>query len=167
MARAMEIRTLLAAGVLAAATTAANPALAQSASDTLVVQATVGGECSVTGATLDFGSYNGVQKDVEVPISFECSTPSNISVSLDGGQNGDPVARQMSHTVDPGNPPLLYQLFQNQGRNSVWGVFPADSRAFPAARAETPTVFGRILGGQNTVVPGTYRDVVQITLTAN
>ena len=163
MAEGRELRVLLGTVSLAGLTALAGPVLAQS-TDTLTVLANVGGECTVTGATLDFGSYTGVTKDVEVPISFQCNAPTNIAISMDGGTTGDPNGRQMFNEGNTSQ--ILYELWQNAGRTELWGVFPEDSADFINASAGTPTVFGRLPAGQ-TPLPGSYSDSVLITLTTN
>jgi spore coat protein U-like protein len=139
------------------------PAMAQS-TDNLVVQATVGGECSVTGATLDFGSYSGTEKDVDVPISFNCNSPSNVIIQLDGGTTGDPNGRQMFNADNTGN--INYQLHQTAARNKIWGGLPIEAQTFNGVTSGNPQVFGRILGSQ-TPPAGSYTDTVLITLTTN
>ncbi|MEM7044570.1 MAG: spore coat U domain-containing protein [Pseudomonadota bacterium] len=144
-------------------TALSGPAMAQS-SDTLLVLASVGGECTVTGATLDFGAYSGTQKDVEIPISFSCNSPTNIAISMDGGATGDPNGRQMFNGDFSSQ--ILYELYRDGGRTQLWGVFPEDSADFASATTGSPTVFGRIPGGQSPL-PGSYSDSVTITLTTN
>jgi len=163
MAEARELRVLLSTVSMVGLTALAGPALAQD-SDTLTVLATVGGECSVTGATLDFGSYDGTEKDVEVPISFNCNAPTNIAISMSGGATGDPNGRQMFNGDFSSQ--ILYELFQDSARTDLWGVFPEDSADFVSATSGTPTVFGRLPAGQSPL-PGSYSDDVTITLTTN
>lgn len=160
MTRARTLPSVLGVVGLAALS---GPALAQS-TDTLTVLASVGGECTVTGATLDFGSYTGSRKDVDVPISFSCNAPTNISISMDGGTTGDPNGRQMFNEGNTSQ--ILYQLFRDEARTQIWGVFPVDSQDFTLATSDTPTVFGRIEAGQDPL-PGNYSDSVLITLTTN
>lgn len=163
MAQAKDFRWVFGTVALVAAATLSVPVMAQS-TDTLTVLASVGGECTVTGATLDFGSYSGIQKDVDVPISFSCNAPSNISISMDGGTTGDPSNRQMFNAGNTSQ--ILYQLFRDAARSDLWGVFPEDSADFAAAENGTPTVFGRIEAGQSPLA-GNYSDSVLITLTTN
>ena len=163
MAKNRTLQTLLGTASLASLAALAGPALAQS-SDTLTVLASVGGECTVTGATLDFGAYSGTQKDVEVPISFECNAPTNIAISMDGGATGDPNGRQMFNGDFSSQ--ILYELFRDSARTQLWGVFPEDSADFTNATSDNPVVFGRIPAGQSPL-PGSYSDSVTITLTTN
>ncbi|MGI9508666.1 MAG: Csu type fimbrial protein [Geminicoccaceae bacterium] len=163
MAERRDLRTLLGTASLVGLAALSGPALAQS-TDTLTVLASVGGECTVTGATLDFGSYSGTQKDVEVPISFECNAPTNIAISMDGGATGDPNGRQMFNGDFSSQ--ILYELYRDANRSQIWGVFPQDSADFASATTGAPTVFGRLPAGQSPL-PGSYSDAVVITLTTN
>jgi len=163
MAQATKLRWVLGSISVAGAMTLGASAIAQD-TDNLTVLANVGGECSVTGATLDFGSYSGTEKDVEIPISFSCNAPSNIAISMDGGTTGDPSNRQMFNEGNTSQ--ILYQLFRDPARTQFWGVFPNDSADFTNAQTGTPTVFGRIDAGQ-APLPGSYSDTVLITLTTN
>ena len=163
MAQALTLRWVLGSvGLLGVAATGM-PAMAQS-SDNLVVQANVQSDCSVTGATLDFGTYSGVEKDIEIPISFACSAPTNVKIAMDGGIIGDPADREMRSTTS--NTVIKYDLFQDPTRNTRWGELPNDVQDFPGSTGGTPSVFGRIAGGQS-ADPGNYSDTVLITLTTN
>lgn len=163
MVVARDMRALLGTVSLLGLTVLAGPAMAQD-TGTLTVLANVGGECTVTGATLDFGSYTGSTLDVDVPISFNCNAPTNIAISMDGGATGDPNGRQMFNEGNTSS--ILYELWRNAGRTELWGVFPEDSADFTSATTGTPTVFGRIPAGQ-TPLPGNYADSITITLTTN
>ena len=167
MAKAGYTQFLLGTVSLAGLTVLSAATMAQS-TDTLTVLASVGGECSVTGGTLDFGNYSGAQNDTDTSISFECNAPSNISISMDGGNIGSPNDREMFRPPDENGftDSLKYQLFRDAARTEIWGVFPEDSADFTEATTGSPTVFGRINAGL-TPSPGDYSDTVIITLTTN
>lgn len=156
-------RSVLGAVGVVGLTAFAGSALAQS-TDTLTVLANVGGECTVTGATLNFGAYTGSTLDVDVPISFNCNAPTNVAISMDGGRTTDPNGRLMIN--EDSSSEILYELHRNPGRNQIWGVFPENSLDFTNATSGTPRVFGRIPAGQDPL-PGSYSDSVTITLTTN
>lgn len=170
MAENRELRILLGTVSLASLTALSGPTMAQEIQDTdnLIVLANVAGECSVEGGTLDFGTYTGEEKNVDVPIGSNCNAPSNISISLSGGNIGSPNDREMFRPADDEGftDSLKYQLYQDEARTDIWGVFPEDSADFTAATSGTPTVFGQIEGGL-TPTPGAYSDTVIITLTTN
>ncbi len=162
MAQAKTLGWVLGSTSLVGAMFLGTPVMAQSAD--LFVKASVNGACSVTGATLDFGAYNGARKDISVPIGFSCSGPTNLSISLDGGTVGDPNGRLMDN--EDFTSQISYQLFRDSARTKIWGVFPQNSEDFNLATNGTPTVFGRIEAGQSPL-PGNYSDKVLITLTTN
>lgn len=139
------------------------PAMAQS-TDNLVVMATVNGDCSVTGATLNFGAYTGAEKNIDVPISFSCTAPSNVSIALNGGTVGDPTGRKMFNVANSDS--INYNLFQDVGRSTPWGIIPGNDQTFSNTTGGTPSVFGRIPADQSPL-PDSYSDTVLITLTTN
>ena len=141
----------------------ASPALATTATDHLTVTATVLSGCSLTGGTLSFGQYVSGQAtnlDTTGTINY-ANCNGNLTFELDGGSAGDVNSRAMSS----GSNKLNYQLYKNSTRTAVWGT-GTDAYALQLLSTLTGTVnvYGRIPSGQ-TVAPGTYNDVVNITLT--
>ena len=129
----------------------------------MTVTATVQSGCSLTGGTLDFGTYTSGQstaKDVTGKISF-ANCNGNLSFELDGGQSGNVDQRKMK----AGNNTLAYQLFRNAARSNIFGTGArAQSYTLLVPGSGTLDVYGRIAANQ--VVPeGTYSDTVNITLT--
>lgn len=163
MMQATKLRWFLGSVSLVGLAAFGMPAMAQS-TDNLIVQATVNGDCSVTGATLNFGAYTGAEKDIAVPISFNCTAPSNVSIALNGGTVGDPTGRKMFNIANSDS--IDYNLFQDAGRNTPWGIIPGNDQVFTNTTGGTPSVFGRIPAGQ-APLPDTYSDTVVITLTTN
>jgi spore coat protein U-like protein len=141
----------------------AGPARAGTDTDILTVTATVLSACSLSGGTLNFGSYTSGQTtnlDVTGVINYvNCS--GSLTFALDGGLSGSVNARQMQQ----GAGRLNYQIFRNAVRNAVWGVgAEAQGVVLIGTQSGSITVYGRIPSGQ--VVPdGTYTDTVNITLT--
>ena len=138
-------------------------AIAGTDTDQLNVTATVQTSCALNGGTLNFGEYNSGQQtdlDVEGTIAFaHCS--GNLSFELDGGGTGNVNSRQMSS----GSNRLDYQIYRNPTRSAVWGSGTnAQGMVLLTTQSGTVPVYGRIPGGQ-TVPPGTYSDVVNITMT--
>lgn len=162
MAQAKKVRWVIGSAGVAGAMALGVPMMAEAAD--LFVKASVNGSCSVTGATLDFGSYTGARNDVSVPFNFSCSGPTNLSISMDGGTVGDPNGRLMDN--EDFTSQISYQLFRDAGRTQIWGVFPQNSQDFTLQKDGAPVVFGRIESGQSPL-PGNYSDKVLITLTTN
>ena len=141
----------------------ARPARSGTDTDILTVTATVLSACSLSGGTLNFGSYTSGQTgnlDVNGVINYvNCS--GNLTFALDGGLSGNINARQMQQ----GAGRLNYQIYRNAARNAVWGT-GADTQGVVliGTQSGSVTVYGRIPSGQ--VVPdGTYTDTVNVTLT--
>ena len=89
MVRAISAaRFLLTAAVVAAV---AHPARSATDTDVLTVTATVLSACSLSGGTLNFGSYTSGQTanlDVNGTVNYvNCS--GNLSFALDGGGSGN------------------------------------------------------------------------------
>ena len=129
----------------------------------LTVNATVQSSCSLNSGTLDFGTYTSGQtldRDVDGAIDYSnCS--GTISFELDGGDSGDVNNRTMASGGDT----LIYQLFRDQARSSVFGTgADAQSKLLLAPGSGSVDVYGRIPGGQN-VAAGSYSDTINITLT--
>ena len=156
---------LVLALALGAAFLGTTPAAAQTSTDTLSVQVTVQNSCSVSGATIDFGTYTsgqGGNLDAEGDITFNNCPATTLTVSLDGGSSSNISNRTMS----AGNGQTLrYQLYKNSGRTQIWG---SDVEGLQQVLLQPGsgdiTVYGRVLSGQ-TVASGTYSDTVNITMT--
>jgi spore coat protein U-like protein len=146
-----------------AAIVAASPAMATTATDHLTVTATVVSGCSLTGGSLSFGRYVSGQDqnlDATGQINY-ANCNGNLTFELDGGNAGDVNGRAMSS----GSNKLKYQLYKNSAHSALWGTgTDAFSLQLLSTLTGTVSVYGRIPSGQ-AVAPGTYNDVVNITLT--
>lgn len=158
-----RVRLLPGIGVAALLLVPARPANSGTDTDVLTVTATVLSACSLSGGTLNFGSYTSGQTanlDVNGVINYvNCS--GSLSFALDGGVSGNINARQMQQ----GASRLNYQVYRNAVRNAVWGSgADAQGVVLVGTQSGSITVYGRIPSGQ--VVPdGTYTDTVNVTLT--
>ncbi|MGD9508896.1 MAG: spore coat U domain-containing protein [Geminicoccaceae bacterium] len=141
----------------------AAPARAGTDTDILTVTATVLSACSLSGGTLNFGSYTSGQTanlDVTGVINYvNCS--GSLTFALDGGLSGNVNARQMQQGANR----LSYQIYRNAVRNAVWGTgADAQGVVLVGTQSGSVTVYGRIPSGQ-VVQDGTYTDTVNVTLT--
>lgn len=156
---------LVVAIAFGAALVAGSQASAQTATDTLSVQVTVQNSCSISGTTIDFGTYSSGQPsdlDSDGDLTYSNCPDGLLTISLDGGGSGNISDRQMS---SGGGDNLSYQLYRDSNRSTVWGsdidglqvnlLVPGSGSA---------TVYGRIPGGQE-VGAGSYSDTVNITMT--
>ena len=139
----------------------AGPSAAQVQDQKLLVQAQVGEVCTVTAASLDFGTYAFTNINQSGSIIIECLTPTALNVALDGGQagNGNGI-----RTMTNGSSQLLYQLFKQLG-GEAW--LTGGSVSSPAATSHTVPVHGSITTALNPggdFADGSYTDEVTITL---
>ena len=155
-------RLVLAAAALAVA---AAPALADTDTDILTVRVTVQEACTISGTTIDFGTYSAGQQaalDAQGDIRYDGCAVGTLVISLDGGSAANVNGRKMRN----GDAELNYQLYRNPGRSQVWG---SGDQAVQQVLLEALvpgviSVFGRVAGGQS-VPAGTYTDTVNVTMT--
>ncbi len=153
--------TLMALAVAIALTPSA---LAGTSTSTLSVRVVVQPSCTLSGATLDFGSYTSGQTGALTgftQIVFSNCPAGQLRFQLDGGANGTTTARKLAN----GSGGLLnYGIFRDSARTQNFGQ-GSDSRliTLAAAGSGNVSVYGRIPAGQ-AVAAGTYADTVVITL---
>jgi spore coat protein U-like protein len=144
---------------------AAGPAAAQAQSEKLQVQAFIGELCSVTSATLDFGTSvdPAFDTDADGSILINCATETTLEVELDGGLhfNDSSGARAMTPTSGTGSD-LLYTLYKNVGRTTIWQ--PGERVSATITGDGSVPVYGRVLSQSNGHSSGLHTDEVTITL---
>jgi spore coat protein U-like protein len=130
----------------------------------LLVQALVGQACTVTSASLSFPPYDGAVAGVEGTgaIQLNCVAPTNVSVKLNGGQNGGNGEGQ--RTLKNGSSTLTYQLFTDSTRSSPWLTNTTTVSAGTINGTGSVPVYGKIAGSQPIGSAGLYTDEVTITL---
>jgi spore coat protein U-like protein len=152
----VPIGTAAIAGLLLAA----GPAAAQVQDQKLLVQARIGEICTVTAASLDFGTYAFTGLVGSGSIAIECIAPTALAVALDGGQAGNGNGLR---TMKNGSSNLIYQLQKPTGE--AWetgGTFSS-----PSATSHAVVVNGTIDPSHNpqgALINGLYTDEVTITL---
>lgn len=123
--------------------------------------------CSVSATTMGFPAYNafsGSPADATSTVTVTCTGLLFIGVTynvqLDGGQEGNILARKMQQ--GPGNK-LAYQVYLDSGRTTPWGngvqgsTFGGTMLLGLFSRTNTRTVYGRIPASQH-VQSGDYSD---------
>ena len=149
---------LTAALALGAAALVAAPALAQQTdTDTLSLNVVVQNSCSITGTTINFGTYTSNQPnplDAEGTLAYQ-DCPADATVTLSGGEYGSVNDRRLIN----GSNTLMYQLYQDAGRVTAW----TGAVTVPELGSGSMIVYARI-GNQQMVQPGPYQDSIQITI---
>jgi spore coat protein U-like protein len=142
---------------------AVGPGAAQSIQDQkLRVTAIIGDACSVTSASLDFGSgFNGsTPLTASGTIQINCVTETQVGVKLDGGLNGSGGAG-IRFMAGAGNP-LQYALYSDAPGSDPWEV-NEEVQATIQGNGSVP-VHGVIPQQSNGHLPGLHTDEVTITL---
>ncbi len=153
---AMVLMLVLGSGGMASAATSTG---------TLGVRVIVQPNCTVSSATLDFGTYVSGQAaalNSFTSIAYSNCPAGTLKFELDGGVNGTVAARKMSN----GSGGLLnYGLYKDSARTQSFGqAGNAKSLTLTATGSGTISLYGGIPAAQ-AVAEGTYTDTVQITLT--
>jgi spore coat protein U-like protein len=121
--------------------------------------------CSVSAASLNFGSAGVLRAALEATssVTVTCTNAAPYTVALDGGLSGatNPAQRKMSQASQT----ITYGLYQDSGRAVPWGdsVGVNTMAGTGSGLAQTFTVYGRV-PVQNTPSPGTYSDTVVLTI---
>ena len=146
----------------------AAPALAQTASTTLAVSATVAKNCSITTTAVAFGSYDPIVANATTPLDgtgsvvVTCTKGAGTRIDLGLGANASGSTRQMAGGSDF----LTYELYQDSTRSTVWGAGAGAGQTIAAAPSKAPrtfTVYGRVAAGQD-VGAASYNDTVVATI---
>jgi spore coat protein U-like protein len=126
------------------------------------VTATVVSNCALSVANLNFGSMSTLASNADTTgsITITCSntTPYNIGLNAGTGTGATVAARKMTK----GAATIVYSLYKDSARSSVWGNTVGTNTA--TGSAQTSTVFGRV-PSQSVPAPGTYNDTIVVTAT--
>ncbi len=132
--------------------------------------------CTVSATSTAFGTYNPLSAtalDANGTVTVSCATFPvalflNYTVSLSAGQSGTQTSRRMVS----GAHQLNYQLYTNLSRTTPWGngtqgtgtVSGGFLLAVLTTTAMAHTVYGRMPALQSTAAPGSYSDVIIVTV---
>jgi spore coat protein U-like protein len=131
--------------------------------------------CSATMSNINFGSVNPLssQTDATATLNYTCTNSqilftrhATVCFSIGDGVQGDANANPRLMQDSAGHD-LFFQLYQNSARTVVWGSLffgintPVEvDLSIPArgSRSGSVVMYGRVIGGQTTAVPGAYQD---------
>ncbi len=129
------------------------------------VTTTILPSCTITSASLSFGTYIGIVRDASAIITVRCSngTPYNVGLNAGTASGATVATRKM---IGPGAALLSYNLFRDAGRTINWGnTIGTDTGPGTGSGAnQSVYVYGR-LPAQQRVTPGAYADTVIATIT--
>lgn len=171
----LKATTLMASAVSAGLLAISSSASAATASATsnLSVSATVQGFCTISDASLAFGtnisatgsqgSPNVTDWDGSTTITAMCNkgTTGTITASMGLNPDGTTIRRMAS-----GSDRLSYELYTDSARTTKLTPQIATFTIAGAGTSETKTIYGRIPGGSNinNAPNGSYSDTVTLTV---
>lgn len=145
---------------------------ADSTTSGVPVSAVVVSSCTITTASLNFGSYDpvvahrGLPLDATGTLTITCTQGASATIGLDAGTNGANAA-VTTRAMMSGNNYLSYEIYQDPARTIVWGNTGASMLAPPAAPSFEPRsypTYGRIPAGQSVPAGSLYIDTVRATV---
>jgi spore coat protein U-like protein len=168
----MKITTGL--GILTGLAFVGGPAVATtSITSSFAVNLTIAATCVINSTTaLNFGSLGvlgGIGGTDTHPgtamVSVQCTDSTPFSIALDGGTGGgDTTTRKLLNTAALSTATVNYKLFSDAGYTTNWGNTTDTVGKTGDGASHTYTVYG-LIPAQNTPVPGTYADLVTVTVT--
>jgi len=142
-------------------------ALADTATNTFNVTATVLKVCTVSAGNLAFGNYDPTAATPTTgtsTVSMLCTLNTPYNVRLSQGANGTGVTdRKM--IGGGGSDTLAYSLYRDASYTQNWGITDTTDTVDGTATGvlQTHTVYGRI-AAQTTAPVGSYSDTVTVTV---
>ena len=151
------------------------PSAAQAATATanMTVQLTVTATCTVSAATLDFGTTGLLATliNATTTLSVTCTNTTPYSVGLDNGANFSSTRRMRQGATSNY---IGYGLYTDSGRTNAWTTASSSTTCTTAnscalgtgnGSAQSITVYGQVPALGAAPTPGSYTDTVTITVT--
>ncbi len=153
------------------------PEGASAASQTSIVDVStsVSPSCTIGTAIIAFAPYDPVNTHATVPddqtgdITIRCTKgTTGITIDLGNGAHNAGNQRRMSNMASA-TTLINYEVYQDTGRSSVWGVGDSGSlRSGPdlngTGAVVSVTMYGRIPPAQLAATAGTYNDTLVSTI---
>ena len=150
-------------------------AQAATATGTLTVQMTISASCTISAATLNFGSLPGTSviagaTNASVNVSVTCTNGSPYSVAMNNGANASGSQRRMTN----GTSFINYNLYTDAGRTSLWTTATSSTTCTSTnscflgtgnGAAQSIPVFGQVPAVGSAPTASTYTDTVTMTIT--
>jgi len=151
--------------------------LLDAGNNTTAVSGTVTSQCTVTGTTFGFGSYDPVVTNkssalnatVTTAVSISCTRgTTGVYLTADTGSNGGQGGCSTTRAMKSGTHYLCYDLYTNSPGGTVWNTTNSGGHTISYSPVNTmgsvnQTVYGQIPAGQDAVT-GSYSDSVTVTV---
>ncbi len=145
----------------------ASSAMALTATGTFTSQIIIAANCTVGSTnTLNFNTQGVLNVNVDAAATFAvtCTNSTTYNVGLNAGttSGGTTTTRLMANGANT----VSYKMYSDSGRTTNWGntVGTDTVPGTGTGAAQTLTIYGRV-PIQTTPAPGTYTDLVTITVT--
>ena len=147
-------RLALASAALAALQ---QPALAATDTATLTINATVGAQCIIDDAILDFGSFSGLGAST-------VTASADVSITCTSGTTASLAAASSAVDLVSGAGTITASLYSDSAMSNSYPTTPGSSVTYVGSGgAGTTPVYGKIVTSGSTT-PGTYSGTVTLTV---
>ncbi len=153
-------------GLVLASAVVPGAAIAGSATTTMPVTMTITAGCTVTATSVAFAGQTTLSAAVTamgtVNVTCTNSTPYNVGLDQGAGSGATVTVRKMT---GPASATVNYALYQNSGLTTIFGntVGTNTEAGTGNGSAQAITVYGQV-PAQTTPAPGSYADVVNVTV---
>lgn len=154
---------------------AVSPGYAATTTASLTVQITITASCTVSAATLNFGSNAGTALlsgaiTASTTVSVTCTNGSPYSVGMSNGANASGSQRRMAS----GGNFINYDLYTDSARLNAWTTASSSTTCTTAnscalgtgnGSAQSVSIYGTVPTVAVAPAPGSYSDTVTMTVT--
>ena len=148
---------------------------AATATGALTVQITISSSCTISAATLNFGSLPGTAviagaTNASINISVTCTNGSPYSIAMGNGANASGSQRRMTN----GTSFINYNLYTDAARTSAWTTATSSTTCTSTnscylgtgnGSAQSIPVYGQVPAVGSAPTASTYSDTVTMTIT--
>jgi spore coat protein U-like protein len=137
---------------------------ATTATGTFSASAIVASQCGVSATSMNFGSASLLTAALSATaqVSVSCNATLPVTIALDNGATGTgPTSRLMT----AGSNTIQYGIYKDSGHSQPWGNTVGVNTAAGTGPAATLTAYGQVPAQSPAPTPGSYADVVGVTVT--
>ena len=134
------------------------------ATGTFSASAVVVNQCGVSATNMNFGSASLLTAALSATaqVSVSCNATLPVTVALDNGATGTgPTSRLMT----AGTHTIQYGIYKDSAHSQPWGNTVGTNTASGTGPSATLTAYGQVPAQAPAPTPGSYADVVGVTVT--
>jgi spore coat protein U-like protein len=137
---------------------------ATTATGTFSASAIVASQCGVSATSMNFGSASLLTAALSATaqVSVSCNAILPVTIALDNGATGTgPTSRLMT----AGTHTIQYGIYKDGAHSQPWGNTVGVNTASGTGPSATLTAYGQVPAQSPAPTPGSYADVVGVTVT--